>query len=47
MGKYDDLRSEVRAFCSDDASGLLKDAAQQEAFRKLTERLDEIIQEHP
>ena len=48
MGKYDNLRSEVRRFCPDLAQhGLCNDVEQQAAFQRIRERLDEISEKHP
>ena len=48
MKLYDELRLEVRDFCSDSAQhSLCRDPEQQSAFKKIMERLDEISQAHP
>lgn len=46
--RYDELRTEVRQYCSDSVeSNLCKDKEQQAAFRKISDHLDEVRNAHP
>lgn len=47
MGKYQELRNEVRAFCPDLITEPCKGEEQQNAFRRIRERMDALYREDP